>query len=82
MSDERVAVACRDCEYTASFSSLGRARTALAAHETETGHDIDWDIDHAAEGVERAGADAGVCGSPDCANADSPLLDWRESTDE
>lgn len=77
-----VEIACRDCEFRESFPNLGRARLALDAHESERDHDVDWQINRVEAGVERAGADAGVCGISGCANPDSPLLDHASSTDE
>ena len=68
-------VRCDDCAYEAAFDSLRRARTAVSDHERATGHAVEWEIGSLAEGVERAGADAGVCGRAECANPDSPLLD-------
>lgn len=82
MNEGTVVVECRDCEFHESFANLGRARVALDDHASETGHDVDWQIDRVAPGVERAGADAGVCGVSGRANPDSPLLDWNESADE
>jgi hypothetical protein len=68
-------VRCDDCAYEAAFDSLRRARTAVSEHERATGHAVEWEIGSLAEGVERAGDDAGVCGRAECANADTPLLD-------
>ncbi|TKX58079.1 hypothetical protein EXE44_07140 [Halorubrum sp. SS7] len=68
-------VRCDDCSYEEAFDSLRRARTAVSEHERSTGHAVAWEIESLAGGVERAGADAGVCGRPECANPDSPLLD-------
>jgi hypothetical protein len=68
-------VRCDDCAYEAAFDSLRRARTAVSDHERATGHAVEWEIGSLAEGVERAGDDAGVCGRAECANPDSPLLD-------
>ncbi|RKD89064.1 DUF7542 family protein [Halopiger aswanensis] len=81
MGEETVVVECRDCEFRESFTNLRRARVALDDHES-TGHDVDWQIDRVAAGVERAGADAGICGMPDCENPDTPLLDRQPSDDE
>lgn len=75
---ENVVVECRECAYRESFSRLGRARVALEDHESATGHVADWEIDRVASGVERAGADAGICGLPGCENPDSPLLAWSD----
>lgn len=77
MSDNRVVVDCPDCEFRESFPALGRARVALADHESATGHDVDWQIDRVDAGVARAGADAGICGVDGCENRESPLLDWQ-----
>ncbi|ARS90886.1 DUF7542 family protein [Natrarchaeobaculum aegyptiacum] len=79
---ENVVIECRGCAYRESFSRLGRARVALADHESETGHVVDWEIERVAAGVERAGEDAGVCGIPGCENPGSPLLDWPERDGE
>ncbi|MUV56772.1 hypothetical protein [Halogeometricum sp. CBA1124] len=76
-----VEVRCADCAYAATFDSLRAARTALDDHERETGHSVEWNIGRLSGGVERAGADAGVCGREDCANPDSPLLDHGGSDD-
>jgi len=51
------------------------ARTAVDDHESTTGHDVRWEIESLDAGVSQAGADAGVCGRPGCANEDSPLVD-------
>lgn len=77
MNADHVAIECLDCDFSASFSNLGRARLALDDHESSTGHDIDWQIDRVDAGVAQAGADAGVCGVDGCENPDSPLLDWQ-----
>jgi hypothetical protein len=82
MAESNVVVACRDCTFTESFGKLGKARVALADHESETGHDVDWQINNVAVGVEQAGSDAGVCGVSGCANPDSPLLDWERADEE
>ena len=81
MDADHVVIECRDCDLRESFPNLGRARLALADHESATGHDIDWQIDRVDAGVAQAGADAGVCGVAGCENPDSPLLDWQ-SDDE
>ncbi|WP_440992055.1 DUF7542 family protein [Haloarchaeobius baliensis] len=82
MNEGNVEVECTDCEYRESFRNLRTARVALDEHESESGHSVDWDIERVDNGVERAGADAGVCGIPGMANPDSPLLDGRPSDEE
>ena len=77
MDDDRVVIECRDCELRESFPNLGRARLALDEHESASGHAVDWQIGRIDAGVERAGADAGVCGVDGCENPDSPLIDWH-----
>jgi len=47
----------------------------LDDHEAATDHAVTWDIESLADGVSQAGADAGVCGRPECVNEDSPLVD-------
>jgi hypothetical protein len=74
MDSARVTVDCESCAFTETFSSLRRARTALEDHRRTHGHDADWSIDRLSAGVERAGADAGVCGRPECTTSDSPLV--------
>jgi len=76
----RVAVDCVDCSFSATHRRLPDARTAVDQHESTTGHKVVWDIRTLAAGVMRAGADAGVCGRPECVNEDSPLV--RSPTDE
>ncbi|WP_435074170.1 DUF7542 family protein [Halorubrum sp. HHNYT27] len=75
MERTRVVIRCGDCSLEAEHDRLSTARTALADHESTTGHAVAWDIESIADGVSRAGADAGVCGRPECANEDSPLVD-------
>jgi len=70
----RVAVRCIDCSFSATYRGLPDARTALGEHESSTGHEVAWEIETLASGVAQAGADAGVCGRPDCANEESPLV--------
>ncbi|MWV39034.1 hypothetical protein [Natrialba sp. INN-245] len=82
MDEGNVVIECHDCAFRESFANLGRARIALDDHESETGHSVDWEIDSVAPGVERAGADAGICGVPDCENPDSALLDWNQANGE
>ncbi|GEM_PF-174198 len=73
MDADSIVIECRDCDFQESFTNLGRARVALDEHES-AGHEVDWQINQVAAGVERAGADAGVCGVDGCENPDSPLL--------
>ncbi|WP_123620239.1 hypothetical protein [Halorubrum sp. CSM-61] len=75
MNETRVAVRCDDCSFAATYDRLRDARTAVDDHESATGHVVDWDIESLDAGVSRAGADAGVCGRPECVNEDSPLVD-------
>jgi len=75
MDETRVTVRCRDCALTATYDRLRDARTAVDDHESTTGHEVWWDIESLDAGVSQAGADAGVCGRPGCANEDSPLVD-------
>lgn len=81
MAADHVIVECRDCELRESFANLGRARLALDEHESALGHNVDWQIGRVDAGVERAGADAGVCGVAGCENSDSPLLDRQPDKD-
>ncbi|WP_339106104.1 hypothetical protein [Haloterrigena salinisoli] len=82
MGEADVVIECRDCEFRESFANLGRARVALDDHESEAGHYVDWQIGRIADGVEQAGADAGICGISGRENPDTPLLEWRQSDDE
>lgn len=66
------------CGFEESFDRLRDARAAVDDHRRDTGHDPTWEIHGVADGVERAGADAGVCGRPECANEDSPLYRGRD----
>jgi hypothetical protein len=75
MERTRVVVRCADCPFESEYDRLSAARTALDDHESTTGHEVAWEIESLADGVSQAGADAGVCGRPECANEDSPLLD-------
>jgi hypothetical protein len=75
MERTRVVVRCNDCSLEAEYDRLSTARTALDDHESATGHAVAWDIESLDDGVSRAGADAGVCGRPECVNEDSPLVD-------
>lgn len=75
MARTRVTVRCADCPFSATYDRLPDARTAVDDHESTTGHDVAWDIESLTDGVSQAGADAGVCGRPECANEDSPLVD-------
>ena len=81
MDGNCVIVDCRDCSFRRACSGLPEARSVLDAHEQDTGHGVDWQIGGVAQGVERAGADAGVCGRPECANGDSPLVRCRNRYD-
>lgn len=71
-------VTCPDCDYSERFDRLGAARAAVEAHRVEAGHEATWELHEMAAGVERAGADAGVCGIPGMTNADSPLVQDEE----
>ncbi|ELZ41435.1 hypothetical protein C471_06138 [Halorubrum saccharovorum DSM 1137] len=75
MDGTRVTVRCRDCSFAATYESLRDARAAVDDHESTTDHGVGWTIESLAAGVSQAGADAGVCGRPECANEDSPLVD-------
>ncbi len=75
MDKTRVTVRCRDCSFETAHDRLRDARTAVDDHESSTGHGVDWTIESLDPGVSQAGADAGVCGRPDCVNEDSPLVD-------
>jgi hypothetical protein len=77
MERTRVTVRCADCSFESGYGGLPAARTALDDHESSTGHEVAWTIESLAEGVSRAGADAGVCGRPECVNEDSPLANPR-----
>jgi hypothetical protein len=72
MTDD-VTVSCSACDLSEVFDSLGAAREFVEQHRVETGHDPTWEFGRLASGVERAGDEAGVCGSPDCTDAESPL---------
>ena len=74
MTDERATVTCPDCDLDETFRKLGGARSRIEDHRTETGHEATWELHRLDSGVERAGADAGVCGRPDCTNEESPLF--------
>ncbi|WP_049983490.1 hypothetical protein [Halorubrum sp. BV1] len=74
MDRTRVTVMCADCSFESEHERLRDARVALDDHAA-TGHDVQWEIESLAAGVTQAGADAGVCGRPECTTADSPLLD-------
>lgn len=73
MIGSRATVTCPDCDFSETFDRLAAARSTIETHRVETGHEATWEIHHLAAGVERAGADAGVCGRPECTNPDSPL---------
>ncbi|NUE03972.1 hypothetical protein HUB97_15940 [Halorubraceae archaeon YAN] len=74
MKETSVTVTCSECEYESVFQKLSDARVELAAHETETGHVVDWSIEKLSAGVEKAGDDAGVCGIPGLENPKTPLI--------
>jgi len=76
----RVVVVCADCRFESAYSTLRAARSALADHEAERDHTVDWRIEALSGGVERAGAAAGVCGVPGSADSESTLLDGVEAT--
>lgn len=78
MTERGVTVTCPDCDLRERFEGLGAARERVEAHRREAGHEPDWEIGRLSAGVERAGADAGVCGRPACANANSPLVRGRD----
>jgi hypothetical protein len=71
MASGETVVRC-SCGFEAGFDRLRDAREALAVHE-DADHHPNWRIEKVAGGVERAGADAGVCGRPECTNERSPL---------
>lgn len=66
MSDHRATVTCPACGLEETFSKLGAARQRIEDHREATGHDPVWELRRLADGVERAGAAAGVCGRRDC----------------
>lgn len=74
MDGTRVTVRCRDCSLATTHDRLRDARVAVNDHESTTGHEVEWTIESLDSGVSQAGADAGVCGRPECANGDSPLV--------
>lgn len=78
MAEKRVTVSCRACDRTETFEKLGTAREFIETHRTETGHEATWELHSLASGVERAGADAGVCGRPECTTTESPLHQGEE----
>ncbi|MFW5974207.1 MAG: DUF7542 family protein [Natrialbaceae archaeon] len=82
MTATRVIVRCDDCSHVTTHDTLSAARVALDDHESRTGHAVSWRIESLADGVRRAGADAGVCGRPECAKADSPLVRVSRSDDD
>ncbi|SEH50348.1 hypothetical protein SAMN05192561_103211 [Halopenitus malekzadehii] len=82
MAPSRVTVDCASCGFSETLSSLRRARTALDEHRRTHDHDVDWSIDRLSAGVERAGADAGVCGRPECTASDSSLVRDRLDAEE
>ncbi|WP_058365199.1 DUF7542 family protein [Haloparvum sedimenti] len=73
MTDRGVTLTCPGCDLRERFETLRPARERVEDHRRETGHEPDWEIGRLSPGVERAGADAGVCGVPGTSNADSPL---------
>ena len=75
MNRTRVTVRCRDCSLATTHDRLRDARVAVDDHGSTTGHEVEWTIESLDSGVSRAGADAGVCGRPECTNGDSPLVD-------
>lgn len=77
MTERGVTVTCPDCGVDERFETLRAAREHVERHRRETGHEPDWEIDGLSPGVERAGADAGVCGAGDCANPETPLTPDR-----
>ncbi|GAB3419656.1 hypothetical protein GCM10027435_21300 [Haloparvum alkalitolerans] len=77
MTDRGVTVTCPDCDLRERFETLRPAREHVARHRRETGHEPDWEIGGLSPGVERAGADAGVCGRERCGNPDTPLTPDR-----
>ncbi|WP_158059415.1 DUF7542 family protein [Halorussus halophilus] len=74
MASKRATVTCPDCDVDETFEKLRAARTRIDDHRAETGHEATWQLHRLSSGVERAGDDAGICGRPDCTDADSPLL--------
>lgn len=74
MPRERATVRCPDCAVEETFGKLGAARSFIDDHRAETGHWATWEVHGLDAGVERAGADAGVCGRPDGTTTDSPLF--------
>ncbi|AFK18609.1 hypothetical protein E6P09_07460 [Haloferax mediterranei ATCC 33500] len=65
MADHRATVTCPTCGLEEAFSKLATARVRIEEHREETGHDPIWELDRVAPGVERMGAEAGVCGVSD-----------------
>ncbi|WP_178916892.1 hypothetical protein [Natronomonas gomsonensis] len=78
MTEKHVTVSCRACDRTETFEKLRTAREFIETHRTETGHEATWELPSLASGVERAGADAGVCGRPECTTTESPLYQDEE----
>jgi len=78
MAEKHVTVFCPACDRTETFEKLGTAREFIETHRTETGHEATWELPSLASGVERAGADAGVCGRPECTTTESPLYQDEE----
>lgn len=66
-------VTCPACDFAETFGKLREARECLDEHRRATGHDPTWELGRLDPGVERAGDEAGVCGRPECGDAESPL---------
>lgn len=65
-------VTCPDCDLRESFERLRAARARVETHRIETGHEATWELGAFAEGVVRAGEQAGVCGIPGTTDPDAP----------
>jgi hypothetical protein len=78
MAEKHVTVSCGACDLTETFDKLATARECIETHRTETGHDPTWELPELASGVERAGAEAGVCGLPGSTTTESPLYQGEE----
>jgi len=81
MVEKRATVTCPECGRTEAFGKLGRARSFIETHRSETGHDATWELHRLAAGVERAGDDAGVCGRAECTATKSPLYLGDDASD-